>query len=64
MPISWLIYRGTFYSLKKEGGDKMQTIRITITTPIPVNIVVKECTPEKQSANEKLAELLKKLQEV
>ena len=36
----------------------MQPIRITITTPIPLNIVVKECAPEK------LAELFKKLLEV
>lgn len=40
----------------------MQTIRITITTPTPTDIVVKECAPEKPE--EKLAELLKKLQEV
>jgi len=39
----------------------MQTIKITITTPTPVNIVVKESFPEKQSADEKLAELFKKL---
>ncbi|MDR3587334.1 MAG: hypothetical protein P4L59_18765 [Desulfosporosinus sp.] len=42
----------------------MQTIKITITTPIPVNIVVKECTADKASADEKLAELVKKMQEV
>jgi len=42
----------------------MQPIRITITTPVPLNIVVKECAPEKSDAKEKLAELIKKLMEV
>ena len=42
----------------------MQTIKITITTPTPVNIEVKECTTEKSSADEKLTKLLKELQEV
>lgn len=41
----------------------MHTIKITITSPTPVNIVVKECTPEKPSAEEALADLFKKLQE-
>lgn len=42
----------------------MQTIRITITTPTPTNIVVKECAPEISDVDQKMAELLKKLQEV
>ena len=42
----------------------MQTIRITITTPTPPDIVIKECAPEKPDVDEKMAELLKKLQEV
>lgn len=41
----------------------MQTIRITITTPTPTNIVVKECAPEKTDTSEKVAQLLKKVQE-
>ncbi|SPF31810.1 hypothetical protein SBF1_1050003 [Candidatus Desulfosporosinus infrequens] len=59
-----LYIEALFTASKNEGGDKMQTIKITITTPTPVNVVVKECTPEKSSADEKLAKLLKKLQEV
>lgn len=39
----------------------MQTIRITITTPTPTNIVIKECAFEKSDGEEKLAELLKKI---
>lgn len=42
----------------------MQTIKITITTPTPVNIVVKECSSEKPSADEALTKLFKKLKEV
>ena len=42
----------------------MQTIKITITTTTPVNIVVKKSTPEKLSADEALAELFKNLKEV
>lgn len=38
----------------------MQTIRITITTRTPINIVVKECASEESDAEGKLAELLKK----
>lgn len=44
----------------KEVTD-MQTIRITITTPTPTNIVIKECESDE---DEKIAELFKKLQEV
>ncbi len=40
----------------------MQTIKITITSPTPSNIVLKECMTKKQDAQEKLAELFKKLQ--
>ena len=42
----------------------MQTIKITITTPFPANIVIKECAPGKPDVEEKLAELFKKLQGV
>jgi len=40
----------------------MPTIKITITSPTPANIVLKECVPKKQDVKEKLAGLLKKLQ--
>jgi hypothetical protein len=37
----------------------MQTIKITITSSTPANIVVKECRPKDQDVVEKLAVLLK-----
>lgn len=42
----------------------MQTIKITITTPTPMNIVVRESAPEKPSPDEKSVDLFKKVQEV
>ena len=42
----------------------MQTIKITITTPTPVNVVVKECSPKKPSVDEALTKLFKQLQGV
>lgn len=37
----------------------MQTIKITITSSIPTNIVVKECKSKEKDATGKLVELLK-----
>ena len=36
----------------------MQTIRITITSPNPTNIVLKECKPKKRDVTVKITELL------
>ena len=38
----------------------MQTIKITITSPTPANIVLKECKPQEQDIAGKITELLKK----
>lgn len=38
----------------------MQTIKITITSPAPTNIVLKECRPEEQDVTGKITDLLKK----
>ncbi|PRR84555.1 hypothetical protein [Clostridium vincentii] len=37
----------------------MQTIKITITSPTPANIVLKECKPKEQDVAGKITELLK-----
>lgn len=36
----------------------MQTIRITITSSTPTNIVLKECKPKKRDVTGKIAEIL------
>jgi len=38
----------------------MQTIKITVTSRGPTNIVLKECKPKEEDVTEKIAELLKK----
>lgn len=38
----------------------MQTIKITITSPVPANIVLKECKPKEQDIASKISELFKK----
>lgn len=37
----------------------MQTIKITITSPTPANIVLKECKPKEQDVAVKIVKLLK-----
>lgn len=38
----------------------MQTIKITVTSEGPTNIVLKECKPKEEDVTGKIAELLKK----
>lgn len=55
MHFSWLIYRGTFKSLKKQGGEIMQSIKITITTGNSPSIVITELKTDSQEDKRKAA---------